>query len=110
MSATPQINAEAEEVRNSISTDVKRGSSALAEFSRRYARTPEYKNAALAIKDPESALRVSARFSPPLSIIEETEGGKEANEPAQGTLSKQGIAEPRYKSRWAKKRSRAKPG
>lgn len=50
MSARSQINAEADEVRNSISADVKKGSSALAEFSRRYARTPEYKNAALAIK------------------------------------------------------------
>jgi ABC-2 type transport system ATP-binding protein len=50
MSASSQINVEAETVRRSIAEDVKKGSSALADFSRRYARTLEHKNAALAIK------------------------------------------------------------
>ena len=50
MSASSQINVEAETVRRTIAEDVKKGSSALAQFSRRYARTPEHKNAALAIK------------------------------------------------------------
>src|SRR5262245_10917659 len=50
MSTSLQITVEAETVRRSIAEDVKKGSSALAAFSRRYARTPEHKNAALAIK------------------------------------------------------------
>jgi ABC-2 type transport system ATP-binding protein len=48
--STSQIDLEAERVRRSIAEDVKTGSSALAEFSRRYARTSARKNEALAIK------------------------------------------------------------
>src|SRR5262245_50948652 len=50
MSASSQIDVEAERVRRTVAEDVKTGSSALAEFSRQYARNPEHKNAALAIK------------------------------------------------------------
>ena len=50
MSTSSRIDAEAEAVRRSIAEGARTGSSALAEFSRRYARTPEHKNAALAIK------------------------------------------------------------
>jgi ABC-2 type transport system ATP-binding protein len=50
MSASSQIDVEAEMVRRSIAQDLKAGSSALSEFSRRYARTPKDKNKALAIK------------------------------------------------------------
>src|SRR5262245_48049674 len=50
MSASSQINVDADAVRRSIAADVRAGSAALAEFSRRYARTPEDKNAALDVK------------------------------------------------------------
>jgi ABC-2 type transport system ATP-binding protein len=50
MSASSQIDVEAERVRRTIAEDVKAGSSELAEFSRQYARNPKHKNAALAIK------------------------------------------------------------
>jgi len=50
MNTSSEIDVEAEMVRRSIAQDLKRGSSALAEFSRRYARTPGRKNEALAIK------------------------------------------------------------
>jgi ABC-2 type transport system ATP-binding protein len=50
MSATSQMDIEADNIRRSIAEDVRTGSSALAQFSRLYARVPEHKNAALAIK------------------------------------------------------------
>jgi ATPase subunit of ABC transporter with duplicated ATPase domains len=50
MSHSPEINVEAEAVRRGIASSLDTGSSALAEFSRRYARTPEHKNAARAIR------------------------------------------------------------
>jgi ABC-2 type transport system ATP-binding protein len=50
MSAASQIDVEADAVRRSIAADVRAGSAALAEFSRRYARTPAHKNAALAMR------------------------------------------------------------
>ena len=49
MSTSSQIDLDADTVRRDIAADLETGSSALAEFSRRYARTPEYKNAALAM-------------------------------------------------------------
>lgn len=50
MSVASQIDVEADTVRSAIAADVRSGSDALVEFSRRYARIPEHKNAALAIK------------------------------------------------------------
>lgn len=50
MSTPPEIEVQANAVRHLIATDVRAGSAALAEFSRRYARAPEHKNASLAIK------------------------------------------------------------
>ncbi len=50
MIAPPEIFREAETIRRDIAMDLESASSALTEFSRRYARTPEQKNAALAIK------------------------------------------------------------
>jgi len=50
MSATSRMDIDAETIRRSIAKDVRTASSDLAEFSRRYARMPEHKNAALAIK------------------------------------------------------------
>jgi ABC-2 type transport system ATP-binding protein len=50
MSASSQIDVEAERVRRTIAEDLKAGSSELAEFSRQYARNPKQKNEALAIK------------------------------------------------------------
>jgi ABC-2 type transport system ATP-binding protein len=50
MSDLPPSDVEAGTVRRAIAEDVTKGSSALAEFSRRFARSPEHKNAALALK------------------------------------------------------------
>jgi ABC-2 type transport system ATP-binding protein len=50
VSGPSQLSTDAEAVRRAIAGDVQAGSAALAEFSRRYARTPEHKNAALALK------------------------------------------------------------
>src|SRR5262245_57479485 len=70
MSAASQIDVEAEAVRRSIAQGVQTGSSALAEFSSRYALSPEYKNAALAmrvtiptIEDPETAAGLRGRMT-----------------------------------------------
>jgi ABC-2 type transport system ATP-binding protein len=48
--APSEIFRDADTVRREIAMDLESASSALIEFSRRYARTPEQKNAALAIK------------------------------------------------------------
>jgi ABC-2 type transport system ATP-binding protein len=86
MSASSQINVEAETVRRSIAEDVKKGSSALVEFSRRYARTPEHKNAALAIKvsapqirDPATVDGVRGRMTDILDGILADYGRKDPN-------------------------------
>jgi ABC-2 type transport system ATP-binding protein len=50
MNHSPEIDTEADAVRRSIAASLDTGSSALAEFSRRYARTPGHKNAARAIR------------------------------------------------------------
>jgi hypothetical protein len=50
MIAPSEIGSEAERVRREIAKDLGSGSIALAEFSRRYALTPKYKNAALAFR------------------------------------------------------------
>ncbi|HET6280815.1 MAG TPA: ABC transporter ATP-binding protein, partial [Polyangia bacterium] len=56
MRASSQIDAEADAVRRTLAGDLRAGSAALAQFSSRYARRPEHKNAALAMKASVSSM------------------------------------------------------
>jgi ABC-2 type transport system ATP-binding protein len=90
MTASSQIDVEAQMVRRSIAEDLKTGSSALTEFSRRYARTPERRNEALAIKvsvpttaDPAIADGLRSRMTEILEGILADRAREDANMPEQ---------------------------
>jgi ABC-2 type transport system ATP-binding protein len=85
MNHLPEISTEAEAVRRSIAASLETGSSALAEFSRRYARSSGHKNAARAI-------RVNIRNIEDQAVVERLR--RQMNEILDGILEEQDDGDP----------------